>query len=74
MRWGAPLEGSLSEDYLLQADGSLRVTSSVAVAGRSASAALVYTRSGLTRQQLLDDSRRRNNSLQDVLRRQGEAA
>jgi hypothetical protein len=44
------------------------------VGGASASALLVYRRSGLTRAQLLEDSRRRNNSLQDVMARQGERA
>jgi hypothetical protein len=44
------------------------------VGGQSASALLVYRRSGLTRAQLLEDSRRRNNSLQEVMARQGERA
>jgi hypothetical protein len=32
----------------------------------------VYRRSGLTKAELLEDSRRRNTSLQDVMARQGE--
>jgi hypothetical protein len=74
MSWGAPLAGSLTEEYVLQPGGTeMHVTSTVEVAGKEAKALLVYRRSGMTRQQLLDDSRKRNNSLQDVMKKQGEA-
>ncbi|KAF6252276.1 hypothetical protein COO60DRAFT_1554152 [Scenedesmus sp. NREL 46B-D3] len=70
MSWGAPLEGSLTELYSLLPDGCLAVAAETRVGPQQAKAVTVYRRSAGSRDALLADSRRRNGSMADVLRKQ----
>eukprot|EP00775_Hariotina_reticulata_P009317 gene9316-9482_t len=72
MEWGPPLAGSLTEQYTLLPDGSLKVHAETAVGQKFAAADTVYRRSGVSRDVLLANSRQRHGSVNDVIRQQKE--
>ncbi|KXZ48621.1 hypothetical protein GPECTOR_26g524 [Gonium pectorale] len=71
MSWGAPLAGSLREEYVVSEDGgSLAVTSSLRIGERAASATQVYRRSARNKSDFLASQRNAYGSLEDVLQSQ----
>jgi hypothetical protein len=66
----AAAAGTLTELYSLLPDGCLAVTAETRVGSRQARAVTVYRRSAGSREALLADSRRRNGSVANVLRKQ----
>eukprot|EP00879_Flechtneria_rotunda_P006527 GHRR01006860.1.p1 GENE.GHRR01006860.1~~GHRR01006860.1.p1 ORF type:complete len:354 (+),score=133.89 GHRR01006860.1:626-1687(+) len=70
MRWGAPVQGSLSEQYSLEPDGCLRVYAETRVGERLVASHTIYKRSKGSKEALLADSQKRNGSFTDVMRRQ----
>jgi hypothetical protein len=70
MQWGPPLAGSLTEQYVLLPDGSLKVHAETAVGQKFAAADTIYQRTQESRDALLANSRQRHGSVNDVMRRQ----
>ncbi|GAX76366.1 hypothetical protein CEUSTIGMA_g3812.t1 [Chlamydomonas eustigma] len=68
--WGAPNSGSLQEVYRMQ-DGMLLVHSTLDIGGRIATVKQVY-KLARSREEVLNESKKRNTSLQSVLERQSK--
>ncbi|PNH06681.1 hypothetical protein TSOC_006895, partial [Tetrabaena socialis] len=71
MSWGAPLAGSLREEYVLSADGErMAVTSCIRIGKRAADATQVYRRSGRNKSDFLASQRSSYGGMEQVLKSQ----
>ncbi len=62
--------GTLKEEYTLLEDGALRVLSTTSIGADSCAVEQVYTRSTVSKEAFLQQSRSRNGSYNDVMKNQ----